>query len=50
VEVERHVPAGNGKGTVVGVDVGIRHLVVLSTGFVIANPRAWNINCASSVG
>ena len=40
VEVERYVPAGNGKGTVVGVDVGIRHLAVLSTGFVIANPRA----------
>jgi putative transposase len=40
VEVERYVPAGNGKGTVVGVDVGIRHLAVLSTGFVIANPRS----------
>jgi putative transposase len=40
VEVERHVPSSNGRGTVVGVDVGIRHLAVLSTGVVIANPRA----------
>jgi putative transposase len=40
VEVERHVPAGNGKGTMVGVDAGIRHLAVLSTGGVIGNPRS----------
>jgi putative transposase len=40
VEVERHVPACNGMATAVGVDVGIRHLAVLSTGAVIANPRA----------
>src|SRR5829696_1421465 len=39
VEVQRHVPAGNGKGTVVGVDACIHHLAVLSTGVVIANPR-----------
>ena len=40
VEVQRHVPAGNGKRTVVGVDVGVRHLAVLSTGVRIANPRS----------
>lgn len=40
VEVQRYVPAGNGKRTVIGVDVGIRHLAVLSTGLVIANPRS----------
>jgi putative transposase len=40
VEIERHVPVSNSRTTVVGVDVGIRHLAVLSTGVVIANPRA----------
>jgi putative transposase len=40
VEVQRHLPAGNGSSTVVGVDVGVRYLAVLSTGTVIANPRA----------
>jgi putative transposase len=40
VEVQRHIPAGNGKRTVVGVDAGIRHLAVLSTGVMIANPRS----------
>jgi putative transposase len=40
VEVERRVPASNGMANAVGVDVGIRHLAVLSTGAVIANPRA----------
>jgi putative transposase len=41
VEVERSVSANNGKTTVVGVDVGIRHLAVLSTGTPpIPNPRA----------
>jgi putative transposase len=40
VEVQRHVPAGNGKRTVVGVDAGIRHLAVLSTGVMVANPRS----------
>jgi putative transposase len=41
VEVQRHFPTNNGSTTVVGVDVGIRHLAVLSTGAVIANPNAY---------
>ena len=40
VEVQRAIPTGTGKATVVGVDVGICHLAVLSTGQTIANPRA----------
>jgi len=40
VEVQRQVPASNGRLSVVGVDVGLRHLAVLSTGQTIANPRA----------
>jgi putative transposase len=40
VEVQRAIPASNGKPSVVGVDVGVRHLAVLSTGATIANPRA----------
>jgi putative transposase len=40
VEVERHIPTVNDKTTVVGMDVGIRHLAVLSTGVTIPNPRA----------
>jgi putative transposase len=41
VEVERAVAPGNGKSSVVGVDVGVRHLAVLSTGAPpIPNPRA----------
>jgi putative transposase len=40
VEVERHIPASNGKTTVVGVDAGIRHLATLSTEATIPNPRA----------
>jgi putative transposase len=40
VEVQRHVRSGNGKTDVVGVDVGVRHLAVLSTGTTIANPHA----------
>jgi IS605 OrfB family transposase len=40
VEVQRAIPASNGKSSVVGVDVGIRHLAVLSTGATIPNPRA----------
>jgi putative transposase len=41
VEVERQIPASNGKTTTIGVDVGIRHLAVLSTGEApIPNPRA----------
>src|SRR6266545_1189251 len=39
VEVQRRVPESRGVGGVVGVDVGIRHLAVLSTGQVVANPR-----------
>ena len=39
-EVERQIPAGSSKPSVVGVDVGIRKLAVLSTGVIIANPRA----------
>jgi putative transposase len=40
VEVQRTIPARNGQASVVGVDVGVRHLAVLSTGQTIANPRA----------
>jgi IS605 OrfB family transposase len=40
VEVQRTIPATNGKLSVVGVDVGVRHLAVLSTGEVVPNPRA----------
>jgi putative transposase len=40
VEVQRHVQSDNGCATVVGVDAGIRHLAVLSTGRVIPNPKA----------
>jgi putative transposase len=40
VEVKRQIPASNCMPSVVGVDVGVRHLAVLSTGEVIANPRA----------
>jgi putative transposase len=39
VEVERHIPS-SGKAGTVGVDAGVRHLAVLSTGEVIANPRS----------
>jgi putative transposase len=40
VEVERAIPTSNDKTDVVGVDVGVRHLAVLSTGQTIPNPRA----------
>jgi putative transposase len=40
VEVQRAIPVSNGNQTVIGVDVGIRKLAVLSTGLTIANPRA----------
>jgi IS605 OrfB family transposase len=40
VEVQRALPASDGKPSIVGVDVGVRHLAVLSTGQSIANPRA----------
>ena len=39
VEVERHDPAPARPDSVVGVDLGITSLAVLSTGEVIANPR-----------
>src|SRR6266511_4022492 len=39
VEVQRRVRAPAQPQAVVGVDVGIRHLAVLSTGRVVANPR-----------
>jgi putative transposase len=40
VEAQRHVESGRAKATVVGVDAGVRHLAVLSTGMVIRNPKA----------
>jgi putative transposase len=39
VEVERHDPAPDHPDSVVGVDLGVKSLAVLSTGEVIANPR-----------
>ncbi len=39
VEVQRIIPAANGQTATVGVDVGVRHLAVLSTGELISNPR-----------
>jgi putative transposase len=44
VEVQRHVPAGSNRTSVVGVDVGIRHLAVLSTGVVVPNPQALQLS------
>jgi IS605 OrfB family transposase len=38
-EVQRQIPATNQRPAV-GVDVGVRHLAVLSTGATVANPRA----------
>jgi putative transposase len=38
-ELTRHLPTSNGQVSTVGVDVGIRHLAVLSTGEQIPNPR-----------
>ena len=40
VEVQCHLPATNGHDTVIGVDVGVRHLATLSTGAAIPNPQA----------
>jgi putative transposase len=40
VEVQRMTPASHGHDTVVGVDVGVRHLATLSTETIIPNPRA----------
>jgi putative transposase len=39
-EVQRTIPTANDKLGLVGVDVGVRHLAVLSTGMVVPNPRA----------
>jgi putative transposase len=39
VEVQRRTPKRAGIGSVVGVDVGVQHLAVLSTGQVVRNPR-----------
>ncbi len=39
-EVHRLIPCCTDRTTVVGVDVGVRHLAVLSTGAVVSNPRA----------
>jgi putative transposase len=39
VEVRRRVPEPCPSGAVVGVDVGVRHLAVLSTGQVLPNPQ-----------
>jgi putative transposase len=40
VEVQRHIPVSNSRISVVGVDVGIRNLAALSTGEMVASPRA----------
>lgn len=42
VEVQRRVPAPARTGTVVGVDLGIRTLAVLSNGVAVSNPRHLN--------
>ena len=39
-EVQRVIPVDNGKLRVVGVDVGVHNLAVLSTGMMVPNPRA----------
>jgi len=38
-ELTRQLPSSNGRAGTVGVDVGIRHLAVLSTGEQVPNPR-----------
>jgi putative transposase len=45
VEVQRTIPAGSDHDSVVGIDVGVRHLATLSTGAIISNPRAlrWSL-------
>jgi putative transposase len=49
-KVQRMIPAGNDRPGVVGVDVGVRHLAVLSTGIVVPNPGPWNARCGSYGG
>jgi putative transposase len=39
VQAQRRIPEHGSNSQVIGVDLGIRHLAVLSTGQVIANPR-----------
>jgi IS605 OrfB family transposase len=39
VEAQRRVPEGRRVGGLLGMDVGVRHLAVLSTGEAIPNPR-----------
>lgn len=39
VELTRHDPAPTAPGSVVGVDLGIKSLAVLSTGEIVPNPR-----------
>ncbi len=39
VEADREIPAQPGRGGAVGVDLGVRHLAVLSTGEQIPNPK-----------
>ena len=50
VEVQRHIPTGNGKAGVVGVDVGVRHLAVLSTVWWFPIPMRSNGLCARCGG
>lgn len=38
-QLTRQLPSGNGRSSTVGVDAGIRHLAVLSTGEMVENPR-----------
>ena len=38
-QIDRRIPASNSQTSVIGVDVGVRHLAVLSTGECVANPR-----------
>jgi hypothetical protein len=49
VEVQRTIPASNRKPSVVGVDVGVRHLAVLSTGQAIPTRARWSARYGSSV-
>lgn len=39
VEITKHEPAPAARGGTVGVDLGIKHLAVLSTGETVANPK-----------
>lgn len=39
-EVQRRIPSSNGMSDVIGMDVGVHKLAVLSNGIVVPNPRA----------